>query len=105
MFGLSRSLNNGPLQIFLTLSEIDRARPHDRRLSPQTVRLLADKFAKFNDQYLIFSEFHDLDDPSIARFLAVAETLDQIPDRTVRANAIGILQANIGLWETPGSAC
>ncbi len=99
MFGLSRSLNNGPLQIFLTLSEIDRARPHDRRLSPQTVRLLADKFAKFNDQYLIFSEFHDLDDPSIARFLAVAQTLDQIPDRTVRANAIGILQANIGLWE------
>jgi len=99
MFGLSRSLNNGPLQIFLTLSEIDRARPHERRLSPQTVRLLADKFATFNDQYLIFSEFHDLDDPSIARFLAVAETLDRIPDRTVRANAIGILQANIGLWE------
>ena len=69
------------------------------RLSPQTVRLLADKFAKFDDQYLIFSEFHDLDDQSIARFLAVGEALDRIPDRTWRANAIGILQADIGLWE------
>jgi hypothetical protein len=99
MFGLSRALNNGPLQIFLTLSEIDRVRPRDRRLSPQTVRLLADKFVKFNDQYLIFSEFHDLSDPSIARFLTVAESLDRFPDRTARANAIGSLQANIGLWE------
>jgi hypothetical protein len=99
MFGLSRSLNMGPLQIFLTVSEIDRARPRDQRLSPQTVRLLGDKFARFSDQYLIFSEFHDLDDQSIARFLGVAETIDRIPDRTVRANAIGILQAEIGLWE------
>jgi hypothetical protein len=99
MFGLSRSLNTGPLQIFLTVSEIDRSRPRDQRLSPQTVRLLADKFAKFNDQYLIFSEFHDLDDQSIARFLSVAEGVDRIPDRTVRANGIGILQADIGLWQ------
>src|SRR3984893_16978400 len=99
MFGLSRSLTTGSLQTFLTLSEIDRARPSDRRLSPQTVRLLADKFAKFNDQYLIFSEFHDLDDQSITHFLTTGEALDRIPDRTMRANAIGTLQANIGLWE------
>jgi len=99
MFGLSRSLSTGPLQIFLSLSEIDRVRPRDRRLSPQTVRLLADRFAKFDDQYLIFSEFHELNDQSIARFLAAGEVLDRIPDRTVRANAIGIVQANIGLWE------
>ena len=99
MFGLSRSLNTGALQIFLTVSEIDRARPRDQRLSPQTVRLLGDKFAKFNDQYLIFSEFHALDDQSIARFLGVAEEMDRIPERTVRANAIGILQSDIGLWE------
>ena len=99
MFGLSRALNSSPLQIFLSVSEIDRSRPRDRRLSPQTVRLLADKFGKFNDQYLIFSEFHDLGDASITRFLAVAEGIDRISDRTIRANAIGILQANIGLWE------
>lgn len=99
MFGLSRSTNEGPLQVFLTLSEIDRERPRDRRLSPQTVRLLADKYTTFSDQYLIFSEFHDLNDDSIARFLTVAEQLDRIPDRTARANAIGTFQANIGIWE------
>lgn len=99
LFGLSRSLSTGPLQIFLSLSEIDRVRPRDKRLSPQTVRLLADKFAKFDDQYLIFSEFRDLNDQSMTRFLAVGEALDRIADRTVRANAIGIVQANIGLWE------
>jgi hypothetical protein len=99
MFGLSRVLNGSPLQTFLTLSEIDRVRPREKRLSPQTVRLLADKSAKFSDQYPIFSEFHDLYDQSITRFLTVGETLDRIPDRTARANAIGTLQANIGLWE------
>ncbi len=99
MFGLSRAINNGPLQVFLTVSEIDRARAHEKRLTPQTVRLLADKFATFGDQYPIFSEFHQLDDQSIARFLTIGEALDHIADRTVRANAIGTLQANIGLWE------
>ena len=99
MFGLSRSDNEGPLHMFLTISEIDRERPRDRRLSPQTVRLLADKFADFNDQYLIFSEFHDLNDNSIARFLSVAEGLDRISDHSARSNAIGEFQANIGLWE------
>jgi hypothetical protein len=100
MFGLSRADNNsGPLQMFLTLSEIDRERPRDWRISPQTARLLADNYAKFNNQYLIFSEFHDLNDESIARFLAVAQELDRIGDRSVRANAIGTFQAEIGIWE------
>ena len=99
MFGLSRSDNEGPLQIFLTVSEIDRERTPDRRLSPQTVRLLADKFADFDDQYLIFSEFHDLNDSSIARFLSVAEGLDRIADHSSRASAIGVFQADIGFWE------
>jgi hypothetical protein len=99
MFGLSRSISDGPLQIFLLISEVDRTRPRGNRLSPQTVRLLADNFAKFNDQYLIFSEFHELNDQSIARFFTVADAIDHISDRTARANAIGTLQATIGLWE------
>jgi hypothetical protein len=99
MFGLSRADNEGPLQIFLTVSEINRERAPDRRLSPQTVRLLADKFSDFDDQYLIFSEFHDLNDNSIARFLSVAEGLDRIADHSSRASAIGVFQADIGFWE------
>jgi hypothetical protein len=99
MFGLSRSISDGPLQIFLLISEVDRTRARGNRLSPQTVRLMADNFGKFNDQYLIFSEFHQLNDQSIARFLTIADGIDRISDRTARANAVGTLQANIGLWE------
>lgn len=99
MFGLSRAETEGPLQIFLTVSEIDRQRAPERRLSPQTVRLLADKFPNFNDQYLIFSEFHELNDSSIALFLAVAEGLDRITDHSARSSAIGVFQADTGFWE------
>jgi hypothetical protein len=100
MAGISRySLENGELYCFLMLSEIDRGRLPDQRLSPQTFHLLAQKFSRFGDQYPIFSEFHNLNDASITQFLATAENLDQIPDRLVRADSLGMLQANIGLWQ------
>lgn len=99
MFGLTRAETEGPLQVFLTISEIDRERTPEHRLSPQTVRLLADKFSDFNDQYLIFSEFHELNDNSIARFLSVAQGLDRITDHSARASAIGVFQAEIGFWQ------
>jgi hypothetical protein len=100
MFALSRvSAEDGPEQIFLTLNEVDRARSPEQRLSPQTVRLLASKFSRFSHQYMIFSEFPPLNNGSITRFLSVAEALDRMPDRALRANALGILQANVGLWQ------
>jgi hypothetical protein len=100
MFGLSRlNSEDGPLQAYLELSEIDRGRPPEQHLSPQTAALLAAKFPRFGNQYLIFSEFHALNDASITRFLSVAESLDRIPDRMVRADALGIFQANVGLWQ------
>ena len=100
MFGLSRVPSEfGPLHNFLTLSEIDRGRSPQQFLNPQTVRLLADKFQRFGDQYPIFVEFHGLNDASITHFLSVAENLSQIPDRLVRADALGMFQANVGLWQ------
>ena len=100
MFGLSRvSSQGGPLQVYLALCEIDRARSPEQRLSPQAVHLLAEKFSRFGNQYLIFSEFHALNNASITRFLSVAEALDHTADRRVRANALGIFQANVGLWQ------
>jgi hypothetical protein len=100
MVGLSRGRSDeGPLSIFLLLSEVDRGRAPDQRLTPATVRLMADKFARFRRQYLIFSEFSALDNASIARFLNIAESLDGIRDSTLRANALGIFQANVGLWQ------
>ena len=100
MFAISRAeTDEGPLQIYLTLTELDSRRSPEKRLSPQTALLLADKFAQFSNQYLIFSEFPELSDASIAHFVKVAEAIDKIPNHILRGNAMGIFQANIGLWQ------
>ena len=57
------------------------------------------KVTRFSDQYTMFSEFKKLDNASIARFLTAAQALDRVPDRIVRADAMGIMQANVGLWQ------
>jgi hypothetical protein len=89
----------GPLQIYLTLSAIDHARPPEARLSEATVRLLASKFTEFHSWYLGFSEFPTLNDTSVTQFLNAAESVSGISSPVLRSNAMGALQGNIGLWE------
>ena len=99
MFSLSRApTEQGPLQIYLALSELDCRRSAEHRLSPTTVRLLARKFEDFSAQYKIFSEFPDLNDESIASFLQAARGLSNVPAAD-RGNAFGIFQANVGMWQ------
>jgi hypothetical protein len=100
MFGLCRvETETGPLQIYLMLSELDGRRSPENRLSPQTALLLASRFTEFSNQYLVFSEFPELTDTSITQFLNVADSLGKIPSHTLRGNAMGIFQANIGMWQ------
>ena len=100
MMSLTRApLADGPLQVYLQLMEIDRRRAPGRRLSPATVRELADHYSRYRDQYLIFTEFSELDDVSVARFLGTADAIDRIGNDSVRANALGLFQANLGLWQ------
>jgi len=100
MFALCRvETETGPLQIYLMLSELDSKRSPENRLSSQTVLLMASRFTDFSNQYLIFSEFPELNDASITRFLNVAESLGKIPNHTLRGNAMGTFQANIGMWQ------
>jgi hypothetical protein len=100
LFALSRSYpTDGPLDMYMSLSEIDRRRPADRRMGAQTARLLIAHFAKLHDQYEIFSEFGDLDDASIADFVKMTEKIDQVRDPLLRGDVMGIFEANIGLWQ------
>lgn len=100
MMSLSRTPSeDGPLQVYLHLMEIDRRRTPDHRLSPATVREMADKYARYRDQYVVFTEFSDLDDNSVGRFMATADAIDRIANDTVQANALGLFQANLGLWQ------
>ncbi len=99
MFAFSRvNSNSNPLEIFLALNEIDRRPAEVPRLRPETMRALAEQFPRFHDQYATLTEFRNLNDASVNRFLTVAQGADRIPDRMLRADALGILQANIELW-------
>jgi hypothetical protein len=99
MFALSRRETDvGALQAYIVLVDIDGRRSPANRLSAETVRLMSRKFADYSDQYRIFSEFPELSDASIALFLETAEQMTKAPGN-VRANALGIMQANVGLWQ------
>lgn len=89
----------GPSQIYLTLAAIDRARGPQAHLSEATARLLASRYTQYHSWYLIFSEFPQLDDSAVARFVESADAVSHISNPALRANAMGALQADIGLWE------
>jgi hypothetical protein len=99
MFAMSRATSEeSPLQVYLTIAELDGRRSSEHHLEPATVRLMARKFDEFKDQYRIFSEFQELSDPSIVLFLEIADALNNLPN-PIRGNALGTFQANIGIWE------
>ena len=89
----------GPLQVYLMLNEVDSRRPADKRLTPETALLLASKFSQLSNWYLVFSEFPDLDDTSIKSFVQVADAVDGISNHSLRGNAMGMFQANLGIWQ------
>ena len=89
----------GPTQIYLVLSAIDGARPADKPLSSDTAQLLAVKYSQLNDWYNIFVEFPELDDASIKDFIDAAGRIDGVSNQTLRSNALGAFQAEVGLWQ------
>lgn len=100
MVGLSRvNASNNALSIFLTLSEMDRNRAPDQRLTPATVRLLAEKYGRYSQQYPMLNEFPELSNASISRFVTVADAVDKISEHNVRSNAMGIFESNFGIWQ------
>jgi len=91
--------DSGPLQVYLELSEVERARPPQRGLAPATLLQMANGFPQYSNWYSIFTEFPELSDSAITRFIRVASVLDRIPNPELRSNALGIFQANVGLWQ------
>lgn len=99
MFSLARKESDAsPLQTYITLVDIDSRKSPANRLSPETVALMSRRYADYSDQYKIFSEFPELSDASIVLFLDTAEQMSKVPNNA-RGNALGIVQANVGLWQ------
>jgi len=100
LFALGRrQTESGPLHAYLMACDLDSRRSREHRLTAETVSLLARKFADLSGQYLIFSEFPELNNAAIMSFLHEVISLDSISSSSVRGNAMGIFQANVGLWQ------
>jgi hypothetical protein len=95
----SLDTDGGPLQIYLSLSSLDNARPASRKVSPQTLLLMANAYAEYSSWYPLFSEFPELSDTSVTRFIQTAASIDRISNQDLRGDALGTLQASLSLWQ------
>ena len=91
--------DHSPLQVYICLSAMDNARRPQKSLPPETLLLMAHKYEQYSSWYPIFSEFPELSAASITRFIDTAESVDRISSLELRGNALGIFQANLGLWQ------
>jgi hypothetical protein len=91
--------DSGPLQLYMTLSAIDRGRAPGQQMSDDAVHLIATHYDNYKDWYPVFSEFPELNDASIASFIETADGVNAVSNATLRANALGAFQADIALWE------
>jgi len=89
----------GPVHVFLLLSAIDAARSQEHQLSADTEKLVAHRYPQFSRWLPTFAEFPALDDSAIAKFIAAADKIGGISNTTLRANALGAFQADIGIWQ------
>ncbi len=98
LFALCRkSVENEPLKIFLVLTDVNRNRT--RPLEAATVDRLVREYRQMGAQYSLFSEAPYLSDKTILQFIDTAAQTSRISDRALRADALGILQATVGLWQ------
>ena len=100
LFAFSRrDGDDSPVQMYLAFSELEGLRTPDRRLKEDTLWSMAKRYDDYSDQYLIFSEFPQLDDSSILKFISTADGINKISNHSLRGNAMGTFQASIGLWQ------
>ena len=98
LFALCRKVvDNEPLKIFMAVSDLERHRTQP--LEGATVERLVHDFRAYGDQYSIFSEATFLKDAAMVQFLDTAAQLDRIANQDLRADAVGSMQALVGLWQ------
>lgn len=92
-------VDGGPTQTYLMLAAINAGRPRERSLSDSTELLLATRLPQFRRWFPMFAEFPELDENSIVQFVTIADRIEGISNTTLRANALGAFQAEVGLWQ------
>ncbi len=97
LFGMSRkTVENEPLRIFLTLTDMDRGRT--KAISPELAGRLVNAYRSYGAQYSIFADVPTLSEQSIGRFLDAASQISAIRDPLLRADTLGMFQGEVELW-------
>jgi hypothetical protein len=98
LFGLSRRPTaNGHLTLFMLLTDLDRFRREP--LPPALVETLARRHATLGAQYPLFAASPNLSPESINKFFIAADRIAKIGDEIDRADAAGVFQGLLGLWQ------
>ncbi|HKW96215.1 MAG TPA: hypothetical protein VJN43_00710 [Bryobacteraceae bacterium] len=98
LFALCRkSVENEPLRIFMTISDLDRFR--EKPFEPATVERLARDYHLYGAQYAIFNDAPTVSDKTVLQFLDTAEGISRMKDQLLRADTAGTMQALVGLWQ------
>lgn len=88
-----------PVHVYLMLTAMNSGRSGAQRLSDQTQLLVANRLPQFNRWFPVFAEFPELDDTSVTRFVGSADRIGGLSNPTLKANALGAFQADVGIWE------
>jgi hypothetical protein len=98
LFALCRkNVENQPLKIFMAISDLERNRAEP--LEPAIVDRLVREYPVYRAQYAIFSESPALTGQSMSAFLDAAGSISKTRDPGLRADAAGVFQALVGLWQ------
>ena len=98
MFALCRKvIENEPLRIFLAISDVERNRAEP--FSPAMVDRLIRAYPRFGEQFALYNDSPSLSEETIGAHLDAMRDLSKIGNIPRRANAIGMLQAQLGIWQ------
>lgn len=97
LFALSRkTVENEPLRIFLTLSDVDRGRATP--ISPALAARMVASHRTYGAQYPLFADNPFLSEATINRYLDTASDITSVRDMLLRADTLGIFQANTEIF-------
>jgi hypothetical protein len=88
---------NGLLNVFVALNEVDRRREHP--MESGTVTALAHEYGRFSHHYSVFADWPQISDATINKFLRACDNIVKMKQPLPKADALGLLQASSGLWE------
>jgi len=92
-----RQVENEPLRIFMTFTDMDRVRTQP--LQTATLERLGRNWNVYGPQYSFFSETPELTDRTIMAWMDTAEALDKLREQGFRQDAIAMYQGLTGMWQ------